>query len=39
MSYDYRIEPAGNAFVVIYDDGAELEVYPTEDAAKQHIEH
>ena len=39
MNTEYRIEPAGNAFIVIEPWGERLvDVFPTEDAAKQDIE-
>jgi uncharacterized protein YcgI (DUF1989 family) len=39
MSNEYRIEPAGNAFRVIDPWGEQLvDLFPTEDAAKQDIE-
>jgi hypothetical protein len=38
MSNEYRIEPAGNAFIVIDDLGEHVNTYPTEEAAKQDIE-
>jgi hypothetical protein len=39
MSNEYRIEAAGNAFIVIDPWGERLvEVFPTEHAAKQDIE-
>jgi diaminopimelate epimerase len=38
MSTDYRIEPAGNAFMVIDDAGEQVDTYPTEDAAKQLVD-
>jgi hypothetical protein len=39
MSDEYRIERAGNAFIVIDPWGERLvDVFPTEDAAKQDIE-
>jgi hypothetical protein len=40
MSDEYRIEPAGNAFIVIDPWGERLvDVFPTEDAAQKDIEH
>ena len=39
MTNDYRIEPAGPAFIVIDPWGEQLvNTYPTEDAARQDIE-
>jgi len=38
MTNDYRIEPAGTAFIVIDDLGEQVDTYPTEEAAKQDIE-
>ena len=39
MSNEYRVEPAGNAFVVIDPWGERLvDVFPTEDAAQKDIE-
>jgi hypothetical protein len=39
MSNGYRIEPAGNAFIVIDPWGERLvDVFPTEEAAKEEIE-
>jgi len=39
MNTDYRIEPAGPAFIVIDPWGEQLvNTYPTEDAARQDIE-
>ena len=39
MSNDYRIEPAGTAFIVIDPAGEQLvDTYPTEAAAKHDIE-
>jgi len=39
MSIEYRIEPAGNQFIVIDPWGEQLvHTYPTEDAARQDIE-
>jgi len=39
MSNEYRIEPAGPAFIVIDPWGEQLvNTYPTEDAAQQDIE-
>jgi hypothetical protein len=39
MSNEYRIKPAGNAFIVIDPWGEQLvDVFPAEDAAKHDIE-
>ncbi len=39
MTTEYRIEPAGNAFIVIDPWGERLvDVFPTEEAAKEDIE-
>ncbi len=38
MSNEYRIEPAGPAFIVIDYAGEQVGTYPTEDAAKRDIE-
>ena len=38
MTNDYRIEPAGPAFIVIDDLGERVGTYPTEEIAKQDIQ-
>jgi hypothetical protein len=39
MSDEYRIEPVGGSFIVIDPWGEQLvDVFPTEDSAKQNIE-
>ncbi len=38
MSNEYRIEPAGTAFILVDDLGEQVGTYPTEDAAQQDIE-
>ena len=39
MKNEYRIKPAGGAFIVVDPWGEQLvDVFPTEDAAKQDIE-
>jgi len=38
MSNEYRIEPAGRAFIVIDDVGEQVDTYPTKEAAQQDIE-
>ncbi len=38
MSNEYRIEPAGPAFIVIDYAGEQVNTYLTEEAAKQDIE-
>lgn len=37
MSTEYRVEPVGNAFIVIDDLGEPVGRYPTEEAALQDI--
>jgi hypothetical protein len=38
MSGDYRIERTGDAFMVTDPSGQWVDLYPTEDAARQDIE-
>ena len=39
MSNEYRIQPTGNAFIVVDPWGEQLvDLFPTEEAAKQDIE-
>jgi len=38
MTKDYRIELAGDAFIVIDPSDELIDLHPTEDAAKQNIE-
>lgn len=39
MKTDYRIEPAGTAFIVIDPAGEQVDTYLTEDAAKGYQEN
>ncbi len=38
MNTEYRVEPAGDQFIVIDPDGEQVNTYATEEAAKRGIE-